>query len=124
MRGKAMNTFINLVLSGDALIDEIDDFIDEWHENTDLDMPLSDFLGLSREEYDLWVERNETLKFILFARRFNLSFSQVLREISNWFDPCKATSENNFPMPVAARNLGSEEEVESIINWLHETGRI
>ena len=35
-----MSSFIEMCLSGDALPDDIDDFVDKWHES-DSDLPTS-----------------------------------------------------------------------------------
>ncbi len=41
--------FVNLCLRGEALADQIDDYVDQWH-NGDSEEELSDFLGLTPEE--------------------------------------------------------------------------
>lgn len=56
--------FINLCLSGDVLINDIDDFIDKWHDSDSND-EIYDYLGMTREEYFLWIERPEYLKIIM-----------------------------------------------------------
>jgi hypothetical protein len=50
-----MASFIELCLSGDVLADEIDDFIDLWHDNeAGQDQELDDFLGMTWDEYSVW----------------------------------------------------------------------
>ncbi|MGE0225213.1 MAG: hypothetical protein AB7F35_16430 [Acetobacteraceae bacterium] len=64
--------FFALYSQGRATADDIDDFIDEWHEDDDAqarDIPLHDYLGLSVEEYGLWVQAPDALPLILAARR-------------------------------------------------------
>jgi hypothetical protein len=39
--------------------DKLDDLIDEWHES-DTDMPLHEYLGMSKEEYKRFVENDES----------------------------------------------------------------
>jgi hypothetical protein len=70
-------TFVDLCLSGQATVDDIDDSVSRWHDASD-SRPLHTFLGLSEDEYAIWVERPEALKFILFARRTSLSLEQAL----------------------------------------------
>jgi len=61
-------SFVDLCLGGSVRAEEIDDFVDAWH-NGDSAEPIYDFLGMSREEYGLWVEQPRLLHLILEARR-------------------------------------------------------
>lgn len=72
-------TFGDLWLQGEVLADEIDDFVDTWHES-DTGKPLHAFLGLTREEYGLWVERPAALDIILEARKRGGSISDYRDE--------------------------------------------
>lgn len=56
--------FVNAVIIGDALIDEIDDYIDMWHDG-DSELELYEFLGMTQIEYRLWVEDDSILKEII-----------------------------------------------------------
>ena len=38
-----------------ATEENIDDLLDEWHES-DSDLPVYEYLGISREKYAKWVE--------------------------------------------------------------------
>lgn len=35
---------------------DIDDKVDEWHDNPELEMPLHEYLGMSWVEFVRWVE--------------------------------------------------------------------
>jgi hypothetical protein len=59
--------FIDRCLTGEVLLDEIDDFVDRWHANPD-DMELYDYLGMTTEEYSLWVRVPDALAYIVTAR--------------------------------------------------------
>lgn len=61
-----MKTFLDLVLAGDACQDDIDDFVDRWHDG-DASCSLAAFLGMSDDEYALWVEKPSSLRLILQA---------------------------------------------------------
>lgn len=61
-------TFIDLVLSGNVLLEEIDDFVDQWHASN-TKMNLTEFLGMHPDEYALWVEDESNLSYIVAARR-------------------------------------------------------
>lgn len=65
-------TFFDLYSRGQALPDDIDDFIDRWHDRVDLQarsLPLHEYLGLTLNEYELWVRDPDALPHILIARR-------------------------------------------------------
>lgn len=61
-----MKTFLDLVLTGEARQDDIDDFVDQWHDG-DTSYSLAEFLGMSDDEYALWVEKPSALNLILQA---------------------------------------------------------
>jgi len=55
---------------GEALLDDIDDYVHLWHEGAgDPDASLADFLGFTDEEYKLWAEKPNSLPFILKAQK-------------------------------------------------------
>lgn len=62
------NNFIERCQRGESLLDEIDDFIDDWHENQD-DLELHEFLGMTWDEYSLWIKEPNTLSSIINRRR-------------------------------------------------------
>lgn len=57
-----------LCLDGQVSPDEIVDFVDRWHEAPE-GLDLHDFLGMTKDEYALWVRVPEALRYILAARR-------------------------------------------------------
>ncbi|NOQ34700.1 MAG: hypothetical protein GQ569_02260 [Methylococcaceae bacterium] len=62
--------FIELCLTGDALEDEIDDFVDSWHDGKAGEgQELHEFLGMNWEEYSMWVTKPSILSFILSAHK-------------------------------------------------------
>jgi hypothetical protein len=101
--------FIDLCLSGDVLTEEIDDFVDKWHES-DSDESLEDFLGLTAREYELWVKNPKFLDYIVY-----------LRKNKGILDSYSASIISDSSSKVAAR--GSAES-DVIVQWLRETGRI
>ncbi len=48
-------SFVELHIEGRVLPDEIDNFIEDWH-NSDNEKSLSEFLGFTEEEYNLWIK--------------------------------------------------------------------
>ncbi len=62
------NNFIELCLQGKTLLEDIDDYIDSWHES-DSSKPLHDFLGMTLKEYSLWVSDHDLLTNIINAHK-------------------------------------------------------
>lgn len=101
-------TFMEQLLDGRAFLDEVDDWVDEWHDGDSGDR-LSAFLGMTEEEYALWVEKPSALRLIAAARERNERVEDLLEH----FDE----------LTVAARGADPR-EVEAIRRWLRETGRL
>ncbi|MCW7469597.1 hypothetical protein [Leptospira kanakyensis] len=105
-------TFIDLCLAGERFIDEIDDFIDEWHDS-ESEQSLSEFLGMTKDEYALWVEKPGILSYIIHARKHRVSLFDELKDI---------VSKSNLSM--AARTSEGSKDAEILIQWLQSTGRL
>nr|VFJ46037.1 MAG: hypothetical protein BECKFM1743A_GA0114220_100321 [Candidatus Kentron sp. FM]VFJ51562.1 MAG: hypothetical protein BECKFM1743C_GA0114222_100982 [Candidatus Kentron sp. FM]VFK10338.1 MAG: hypothetical protein BECKFM1743B_GA0114221_101364 [Candidatus Kentron sp. FM] len=66
--------FIEKCLSGDAFMDEIDDYVERWSDGEEGEgMALHDFLGMTWEEYSIWGTRPSMLPVILRSRRNSVS---------------------------------------------------
>ena len=100
-------TFVDLCLEGEVLAEEIDDFVDKWHEGGS-GQTIYSFLGLTREEYGLWVERPSSISFIMEARKRGGHLSDY---------------RHGSDFRIAAR-AASAEDVEDLLEWLRQTGRI
>lgn len=109
MVNRTNDNFIDLCLAGHALADDIDQFVDRWHDGQGPGMELHDFLGMSFDEYSLWVERPHALRSILYARRFHL--------------PLDVAIENSAREHRAAARAGSEAEARELLQWLRDSGR-
>jgi hypothetical protein len=68
-----MSSFMEDLLEGDALLEDIDDYVNRWHQAPDnapeSGMALHDFLGLTWREYQTVTERPHFLRFVVDARR-------------------------------------------------------
>jgi hypothetical protein len=63
--------FFELYCQGKAQADDIDDYVDRWHDGSDKhaqNTSLHDYLGLMRADYDRWVQAPTSLADILAAR--------------------------------------------------------
>jgi hypothetical protein len=103
------STFVDDALAGAAGIADVDSYVDFWHDS-EVDVELHDFLGLTWDEYRLWVEKPNSLRYILAARVHGRT---VTEELSKTADG----------LSLAAR-AGSAEDAESVLIWLRETGRL
>ncbi len=101
-------SFIDLCLSGDVLEDEIDGFVDSWHEDESTDLKLHEYLGMSWDEYSVWATRPSILPFILLARNKGTTFDVEL---------------NQERLALAAR-AETAEEAKRIESWLKLIGKI
>ena len=101
-----MSNFIDDVLNADALIEEIDDYIEKWH-NSDSDLSVYEYLGMTEEEYYLWVKDDFYLKYIIAAHDKNVSIKELLK--------------NEYSSRMVAR-AESPEKAKIIYNWLKSRG--
>ena len=101
-------TFVESVLAGHALPEDIEDYVDAWHDSpVDLgDLPS--FLGMTRAEYNLWVEHDPSLRYILAAHLTGSSVEEV-RPLAG--------------VVAAAARATDDAEAAGVLAWLHKTGR-
>lgn len=102
--------FIQDCINADALIEDIDDYIDIWHNDNSKDT-IYDFLGMSQKEYRMWVEDDSILKYIIKAHFENKCIDYILCQEYN----------DNLKMVARAE---SPNEAKLIYKWLKRTGRI
>ena len=103
-------SIVERLLSGEEYdLTRIDDEIDAWHE-ADTTIPLHEWLGLTQDEYQLYVEMPASIRIILAARHQNRSLKELLT----------GNDANSF---IAARGA-SVEEMTALRKWLKATGRL
>ncbi len=98
-------TFIDKVLAGEEFEDQIDNYIETWHREPN-DLELHDYLGLTEQEYALWVEQPESLRSILFTRKMG-----KLSQVEDW----------DAAHLIAARSQ-SQQDPEVLLTWLRKKG--
>lgn len=77
-----MSNFIEKCQSQQAGLDEIDDFIDEWHEHP-RGQSLHEFLGMTRAEYSLWITDSSILPTIVSVHAQNKTIDDVLAKCAD-----------------------------------------
>lgn len=60
-------SFMEQVTAGDVPFNRIDEFVSAWHE-TSGPLELDEFLGMTSDEYRLWVENPRSWRFIVSER--------------------------------------------------------
>ncbi|RYE30658.1 MAG: hypothetical protein EOP42_11850 [Sphingobacteriaceae bacterium] len=68
-----MSDFIQDCLSDKATINDIDDYIDIWHTSDNED-ELYQFLGMTEDEYSIFVTNPSYLSSIIAAHKEGLAF--------------------------------------------------
>lgn len=111
--GHERSTYMEQLLRGEVLLEDIEDFVEVWHDAPDdskiASLSLDEFLGMAWDEYRLWVERPEALRFIAAAHRQN--------------KPVAAILETRDRHGLAAR-AGDQGEAHELLQWLIERGRV
>lgn len=105
---RAKEDFISICIRGEVLPEEIDDFIEAWH-NSDSKLELHDFLGMTWDEYSAWVADTSILPLIITSHRTQIPLVDLM--------------ENTLIYAAAARSRNPE-KAEHIIKWLREQGKL
>lgn len=109
----SQRSYIDLLLRGEALREDIDDFVADWHEapngSPTARRSLEEFLGMTGSEYRLWIEHPESLRFIAAAHKAGQPVAEVLASLDR--------------TGVAART-SEQAEARKLLDWLIERGRV
>ena len=76
-------SFLDLYSSGEASADDIDDFVDRWHDAQEpwaQNLELHEYLGMTHEEYEVWLCDPFALPAILDARRSGRALADVIAD--------------------------------------------
>ena len=79
MSKKQKFSFIELCVRGEALLEEIDDYVDKWHEGGS-NQKLNEFLGMDEHEYALWMKDASVLPFIVAEHAKKRPLGEVLEK--------------------------------------------
>jgi hypothetical protein len=55
-----MSTFVQDYIDGNAELKDVDDYVDNWHDDADEERTLQEFLGFTEEEYNLFIQPDRT----------------------------------------------------------------
>lgn len=101
------NSFVEKCVRGEVLPNEVDDYVDTWH-NSDSEFSLREFLGMTIKEYNLWIKDSSVLPYIVSAHKFHVDVENLIHEES---------------LPLAARASHSK-NAGKVVAWLKKTGRV
>ena len=79
-----MSNFIEKCIVGDALLSDVDDYIDEWHDG-DSTETLHEFLGMNKKEYSLFVKNSAFLPIIITAHKDKERVEEVAQRTLNTY---------------------------------------
>lgn len=99
-----MSNFIQNCINGDALLSEIDNYIDEWH-NSNSTEALHIYLGMKKKEYALYVEDDIYLASIVTAHKQGVAIESIV----------------NSQLSMAARS-DNQAKSERLERWLKKEG--
>lgn len=105
-------TFVEKYFKGKVNIEQIDNFVKQWH-NCLHKIELHDFLGLTWREYSLWVEQPNSLHLILSIKK-----GEKMKNIGQGF--IKHTILNEKSKELDKSNITEEKFLEKIKNISNE----
>lgn len=110
LRAKARApSFFDLYSRGEASPDDVDDFVDRWHDDQEpwaRNLELHEYLGMTHEEYEVWLCDPLALPSILQARRSGRTLVAIVQQ--------------RFEAMVAANRRADATILYSLGNWLKE----
>ena len=73
--------FLELYRDGKVSAQVIEDFIETWHNADDTEQcPLAEFLGMTEDEYTMWMASRKALPAIISARQQGRSLVELVAE--------------------------------------------
>lgn len=106
------SSYLDACLEGHALLDDVDDWVESWHEAEGAPRgfrePLEAYLGLNDFEYSAWAEKPSLLRAIVGARKRSCSIAD-------------ASSAQQYALAARTSDPG---EAKSLIEWLEKSGRL
>jgi hypothetical protein len=102
-------TFLERYMNGEVLSEDVDDFVDAWHQNSG-EKEIFEYLGMTRDEYSIWLRDPDVLPYIAKARRNNIDLTTALHA-------------SVVDMPIAARS-SDQLKIKRLLQWLEHRGKI
>jgi hypothetical protein len=106
---KRNDSFIQRCLRGEAMFDEIDDYVEGWHSSAE-DVDIHTFLGMTSKEYALWIRDPYTLPYIIASRHENIPLRQIVND--------------NYEQARLAARSADGLKVRRLKSWLQQQGKL
>jgi hypothetical protein len=103
-----MSNFIQDCLTGNAFLDDIDDYVKKWHKGG-TGMSISQYLGMTPTDYRVWAKDPDALGMIVAAHRQDKPIIKIIELYAEQ------------DMPMAARSIGIGEAL-ALKQWLQKQG--
>lgn len=88
-------TFFSLYAAGRISEDQIDSFVEAWHESGDEETrSLAEYLGMTDDEYAVWVMSHAALPTILASRRLE---QPLVEAVANYLAELRRSHPANRP---------------------------
>lgn len=66
---------MDLCISGKTQPSDVDDYVSRWHDGHS-NKPLHEFLGMTIEEYCIWVKFNDVISDLVRLRKIGVNFGE------------------------------------------------
>jgi hypothetical protein len=94
-------------VSGRVLPDEIEDFVEAWHAS-DQDEQIYDYLGMTFEEYSLWVSDPELINLILSARHADKPLIEAVNDNLRYQERIAARADEARKLAILERWIAAQ----------------
>lgn len=101
-------TFLDKVMAGSADLEDMDSVVERWHTSPEV-IGLREALGMTEDEYELWMFQPSALELIIAARRARKTLAEM-------------AGAGDGPSDAEAQGVGGDRE--AIVHWLQRTGRV
>lgn len=75
------NVFLDDYTHGKATVEEIEDYLDKWHEGNGYGVSAYEFLGLTKQEYFAWAEDPGKFKAAFERKHRRAKTARIARKI-------------------------------------------
>lgn len=103
----ADQSFLSLALSGEVLSDEIETFVEDWHQS-DSKLEIYEYLGMTFEEYSLWVSDPDAVDIIISAHYDNKPLREAVNDNLRVQERIAARSDEAGKLATLARWIAAQ----------------
>lgn len=101
------SSFMSLALNGEVLSDEIEDFVEAWHAS-DIKDEIHEFLGMTFQEYSLWVSDPDSIDIIISARHRHIPLKEAVNDNVRSQERIAARSDEAGKLAILARWIAAQ----------------